>query len=130
MKNLTDYSDQYILSLMEDCDINPHKATANVQMDLNFKWYLTIWQELPSQMGWDELVTLVFSEEKELLDFCGDMCISAWDARQIKEFWDEVYDPTDFHVERRIKEELLAADYYAELQADYEVSMYEQVIGM
>ena len=45
-------------------------------------------------------------------------------------FWDNEYDPNDFHVERRFQDELLAADYYAELQADYEVSMYEQIIGM
>lgn len=124
MKNLTNYSDQFILSLMEDCNINPHKATANVQMDLNYKWYLTIWQELSSEMGWDELSTLVFSEEVGMIDFCDTMCISSWDLRQIIEFWDEEYDPNDFHMEMRIREELLQDEYYAELQTEYEETLW------
>ena len=38
-------------------------------------------------------------------------------------FWDNVYDPNDFHVERRYQEELLQEEYYAELQAEYEETL-------
>jgi hypothetical protein len=38
--------------------------------------------------------------------------------------------PDPAHDEELFIDELLAEDYYAELQADYEVSMYEQIIGM
>jgi len=77
-----------------------------------------------------------FADEKSkqsfttFMDFMEVMGFTSGDWFAETYFWDNEYDPNDFHVERRLKEELLRDEYYAELQADYEVSMYEQVIGM
>ena len=64
-------------------------------------------------------------------EFCDEMCISKQNYYAMIDYYvnaeplpDPVYD------EELFVDELLAADHYAELQADYEVSMYEQVIGM
>jgi len=64
------------------------------------------------------------------MDFMETMGFTSVDWFAETYFWDNEYDPNDFHVERRFQDELLEDEYYAELQADYEVSMYEQIIGM
>ena len=120
MRNLTSYSDQFILGLMEECNINPHKATANVQLsvqnDGSLVEYLNIWQELPSQLGWDEIVQLVFSENKQFVDFCDEMKISAWDARCLVDNYEQV--------EKAIAEihdaeyEAYLEDYYSDYDAE------------
>ena len=128
MKNLTNYSDQFILSLMEDCNINPHKATANVQLSIqpdgSLLECLNIWQELPSQSGWDEIYQLVFSEEIKFLEFCESMRLSAWDARCMIEDYDEVNIAIAEMLDAEYTEWL--NDYYS----DYDAEMLRDLMWM
>lgn len=129
MKNLTNYSDQFILGLMEDCNISPHRATANVQLNMQSDGTLVeclnIWQEMPGQLGWDVIVQLVFSEEKRFIDFCDEMHITTrWEYDTMEEFYQLEPTPDPVHDEELFIDELLAEDYYAELQQEYEETIH------
>lgn len=64
-------------------------------------------------------------------EFCNEMCITKQDYDAMEDFYQNVEpSPDPVHDKELFVDELLAADYYAELLADYEVSMYEQIIGM
>ena len=77
--------------------------------------------------------TLFVSDYQSLVDynqnfkglrFLEDMGFSSYaDITALFEFWGEIYDPNDFHVERRYQEELLYDEMLAEMQAEYEETL-------
>ena len=58
------------------------------------------------------------------MNFMEDMGFTSDDWFAETYFWDNEYDPNDFHVERRFQDELLEAEYYAELQEAYDETIY------
>jgi hypothetical protein len=90
MKNLTDYSDQYILSLMEDANANPHKCTANVQYAVSSNKIvpvLCIYQDFSKDWDYDD--RCIFCEQTALLDLCDWMGISLWIAHNMVDYYKE-----------------------------------------
>lgn len=90
MRNFTNYSDQYILSLMEDCNANPHKTTANVQYAVGFNKLipvLCIYQDFSQDWDYDD--RCIFCEETALLDFCDEMHTSLWDMKAMLDYYAE-----------------------------------------
>ena len=71
-----------------------------------------------------------FADEKSkqsfitFMDFMEAMGFTSGDWFAETYFWDNEYDPNDFHVERRLKEELLRNEYYAELQQEYDDTIH------
>jgi hypothetical protein len=71
-----------------------------------------------------------FADEKSkqsfitFMDFMEAMGFTSGDWFAETYFWDNEYDPNDFHVERRIKEELLADDYWMDM---YEAMLETQL---
>lgn len=61
MKNLTNFSDNCILSIINACDATPHKCTANVQLDsTTMVAYLNIYEDRST--GWDNNDVLIYTE--------------------------------------------------------------------
>ena len=57
------------------------------------------------------------------MDFMEAMGFTSGDWFAETYFWDNEYDPNDFHVERRYMEELLYDEMLAEMQAEYEETL-------
>lgn len=90
MRNLTEYSDLYILSLMEDVNANPHKSTANVQYAVGFNKLipvLCIYQDFSKDWDYDD--RCIFCEQTALLDFCDETNMSAWNVKNMIEYYTE-----------------------------------------
>ena len=74
--------------------------------------------------------TFCFADEESrqsfnaFMDFMEAMGFTSDDWFAETYFWDNEYDPNDFHVERRFQDELLEAEYYAELQEAYDETIY------
>ena len=71
MRNLTEYNDQFILSLIKQVKGNPYKCTANVQYAVEGNHLipvLVIYQDI--NLGWDDEYATVFCERTEAVDFC------------------------------------------------------------
>ena len=58
------------------------------------------------------------------MDFMETMGFTSDDWFAETYFWDNEYDPNDFHVERSFQDELLEDEYYAELQEAYDETIY------
>ena len=73
MRNLTEYNDQFILSLIEQAKGNPYKCTANVQYAVegnNLIPVLVIYQD--NSKDWDIDDAVLFCERTEAVDFCDE----------------------------------------------------------
>ena len=117
MRNLTEYSDQYILDLIEDCNANPYKCTANVQWTVGFNKLipvLCIYQD--SSIDWDNDDRCIFCEQTALIDLCEEMCMSIWDAKAMLEY----YSKQSFQKNvNDIEYEIECEEYEAALEAEH-----------
>ena len=71
MRNLTEYNDQFILSLIEQVKGNPYKCTANVQYSVEGNHLipvLVIYQD--NSKDWDIDDAVLFCERTEAVDYC------------------------------------------------------------
>ena len=91
MRNLTEYSDLFILGLMEDINANPHKSTATVQYAVSFNKLipvLCIYQDFSED--WDDDDRCIFCEQTALLDLCDELHLSVWDANNMIEYYTKI----------------------------------------
>ena len=117
MRNLTEYSDLYILSLMEDINANPHKSTANVQYAVSFNKLipvLCIYQDF--SQDWDYDNRCLFCEQTALLDLCEEMHMSVWDAKAMIEYYSEHSFPMNIE---ELEYEKECEEYETALQEEY-----------
>ena len=116
MRNLTEYNDQFILSLIEQVKGNPYKCTANVQYAVGFNKLipmLVIYQDYST--GWDYDDRQIFCETKEAVDFCLDNCMTLEDLKAMQEYYDTV----------ALQHGIDDAEYEKECE-EYEQALYEE----
>lgn len=98
MRNLTEYNDQFILSLIEQANGNPYKCTATVQYAVEGNHLipvLVIYQD--NSQSWDIDDVVLFCERTAAIEFC-DMNMSIDDLftmisyYETKSFQDAVND--------------------------------------
>ena len=90
MKNLTEYNDQFILSLIKQVKGNPYKCTANVQYAVEGNHLipvLCIYQDFSKDWDYDD--RCIFCEQTALLDLCDWMGISPWIAHNMIDYYKE-----------------------------------------
>lgn len=124
MRNLTEYNDGFILSLIKKLGGNPWKCTANVQYAVEFNRLVpvfVIYQDYSEDWDYDD--RCIYCEKIAALEFCEDSQINTADLDAMLEYYDKI---AFQKIVNDIEYEMECAEY----QADYEVSMYEQIIGM
>lgn len=90
MRNLTEYNDQFILSLIEQAKGNPYKCTANVQYAVEGNHLipvLVIYQD--NSYGWDIDDAVLFCERTEAVNFC-DECMSIEDLFAMVDYYEKI----------------------------------------
>jgi hypothetical protein len=94
---------------------------------MEFHVWMTTYDQVKDAIAED---TFCFADEKSrqsfitFMDFMEAMGFTSGDWFAETYFWDNEYDPNDFHIERRIKEELLADDYWMDM---YEAMLETQL---
>ena len=116
MRNLTEYNDQFILSLIEQVNGNPYKCTANVQYAVEGNHLipvLVIYQD--NSKDWDIDDAVLFCERTEAVDFCLDNCMTLADLCVMQEYYDTV----------ALQHCIDDAEYEKECE-EYEQALYEE----
>lgn len=117
MRNLTEYNDQFIQSLIEQAKGNPYKCTANVQYAVEGNHLipmLVIYQD--NGIGWDIDDAVLFCKRTETVDFCDEMHIHIEDLLAMTEYYTKISlqkNVNDIEYEAECKE------YEAALEAEY-----------
>ena len=120
-------------------DVNKSSSVSwNVQVCSSVEGFIELMKRFPSdEYVIDEASADAYVDYMRALatldwnEFCDEMHISKQDYDAMINYYVNVEPmPDPVHDKGLFIDELLEDEYYAELQADYEVSMYEQVIGM
>lgn len=91
MRNLTDYDDLFISSLIEQAGGKPYKCTANVQYGVEYPRivpFLVIYQDYSEDWDYDDRV--IYCEKVETLDFCNEMHITIEDMHAMLEYYNNI----------------------------------------
>lgn len=91
MRNLTDYDDLFISSLIEQAGGKPYKCTANVQYGVEYPRivpFLVIYQDYSEDWDYDDRV--IYCEKVETLDFCDEMHITIEDMHAMLEYYNNI----------------------------------------
>ena len=120
-------------------DVNKSSSLSwNVQVCSSVESFIDLMKRFPNdEFVIDEASADVYVDYMRTLasidwdEFCDGMHITKQDYDAMIDYcMNAEPSPDPVHDEELFTDGLLAEDHYAELQADYEVSMYEQVIGM
>ena len=91
MRNLTEYNDQFILSLIKQVKGNPYKCTANVQYAVEGNHLipvLIIYQDFSQDWDYDD--RCIFCKRTSAVEFCGDNMLSIEDLSIMVDYYDNV----------------------------------------
>ena len=91
MRNLTDYNDQFILSLIEQLNVNPYRCAANVQYAVagnHLIPVLAIYQD--NSLDWDIDDAVIFCERTAAVDFCDEVNMSIDDFFAMVNYYEKV----------------------------------------
>lgn len=117
MRNLTEYNDEFILSLIKQSGGNPWKCTANVQYAVEFNRLvpvLVIYQDY--SVDWDNDDRCIYCEEIAALDFCEAWHINTVDLDAMIEYYNKVafqkaVDEIEYEMECEKYEQALLEEY-------------------